>query len=466
MLRKTRIALACIFLLGITLLFAGIGAHWWGWMAKLQFLPSMIALNFAVLAGILVFTFVFGRLYCSVICPLGVFQDLALRIRQAVSKKLPGRPVKKFSYSPEHKWIRREVLLVFAALLFFTDSQVIIALIAPYSAYGRMVRSIIGLGTGNATLALTAVGLVTLVVIVTLSVLYGRIWCNTICPVGTVLSWFSRFALFQPTIDKSKCVGCHACEKKCKASCINSAEQKIDLNRCIDCFDCIESCKTGAISYRFAYGRKEKAVEAAEPDKGRRNFIVTGAALIGGATVAKAQEKKVDGGLADVMPKTAVERETRLVPPGAGSVKNFYDHCTACQLCVSACPNKVLRPSTDLGHLLQPQMGYENGFCRPECVECSNVCPAGAIRPVSRDEKTMIHIGLACVDSELCTACGKCRAICPTGAIMLVKDEASGKRIAAVAEEQCIGCGKCEFLCPVRPVSAIKVNGLTEHRNG
>ena len=168
--------------------------------------------------------------------------------------------------------------------------------------------------------------------------------------------------------------------------------------------------------------------------------------------------------------KTAIEREPRLVPPGAKSVKNFYDRCTACQLCVAACPNGVLRPSTDLEHLLQPQMGYENGFCRPECTACSDVCPAGAILPVKRDAKTLIHIGTATVNAELCLAakgeagCGKCASEGPTGAILMIS--LGNSRRPVIAEEECIGCGKCEYLCPSRPVSAITVMGLEKHRNG
>lgn len=206
----------------------------------------------------------------------------------------------------------------------------------------------------------------------------------------------------------------------------------------------------------------------------RRKFIVT-AAAVGTAAIAGAQEErpaiKVDGGLAPLQSKIRPDRAERIVPPGSFGVKNFYGHCTGCQLCVAACPNNVLKPSTDLEHLLKPQMGYADGWCRPECTACSGVCPAGAIRPVSREEKTAIKIGTAKVNPELCLAakgeenCGNCAAHCPTGALKLVKDEASGHRRPVVCEEQCIGCGACEFLCPVRPLSAITVDGLSTHQN-
>ena len=170
-----------------------------------------------------------------------------------------------------------------------------------------------------------------------------------------------------------------------------------------------------------------------------------------------------------MLPKEAPERGTRLVPPGAGSVQSFYDHCTACQLCVSACPNGVLRPSSDLGHFLQPQMGYENGFCRPECHACSDICPAGAIRPLKPGQKQTVQIGLAHVNLELCFAakgeatCGNCAHHCPSGAIRMVTVEGCTYPVPTVAETQCIGCGACEFLCPSRPISAITVRGNSVH---
>lgn len=461
MLRKTRIILASVFLIGITLLLVGIGQQWWGWMAKLQFLPSCLALNTAVIVGITVLTLLFGRIYCSVICPLGVFQDFVIWLRRKLGKK-------KFTFNKEHKIARYIVLALFVAAI-VAGIQVFVALIAPYSAYGRIVGGIVGLTKGTAAPILLITAGVTLVAIFLCAWFWGRAYCNTVCPVGTVLSLFSRFSLFRIKIDESKCVSCGKCGKECKASCIDSANRSIDYSRCVDCFDCIKNCKTGAIKFGFAYGKKAAApADEDKADAGRRQFILTTALLGGAAISASAQEKHLDGGLADVTPKENPERAERLVPFGAQSVESFYDHCTACQLCVSACPNGVLRPSTDLKHLLQPQMGYENGYCRPECTACSQVCPSGAILPITKEEKLVTHIGLAQVNLELCLAakgeatCGNCSRHCPTGAIRMVRS--NGRRmVPVVSEEVCIGCGACENLCPSRPISAITVNGLSVH---
>lgn len=466
MLRKIRIAAAALFFAGITLLFVGIGHQWWGWMAKLQFLPSCMALNFAAIAFVLLLTLVFGRIYCSVICPMGVFQDLVIRVRKLLSPK--GRKPKRH-FVKEPRIVRYGVLaLVIVTALTF--SQLLLTVLAPYSAYGRMVRSIVGLSRGESLApALLITAAATLVVICVCAWIWGRGWCNTVCPVGSVLGLVSRFSLFKVSIDQSQCVSCRKCEKGCKSSCIDIDTHTIDHSRCVDCFDCLDSCPKGGIKFRFSLPRKAKTGPVTESvDKGRRAFMAT-TALVGSSLALGAQNKRLDGGLADVIDKTSPERAERLVPFGAESVKDFYDRCTACQLCVSNCPNGVLRPSTDIGHFLQPQMGYEKGWCRPECTTCSQVCPAGAIRPLKAEEKLTHKIGTAKVNLSLCLAakdeagCGNCSRHCPVGAVRMVKTDGYHRSIPVVAEAQCIGCGACEYLCPARPISAITVDGISVH---
>ena len=495
MLRKIRIILASVFFIGVTLLFldfTGAAHAWLGWMAKVQFLPAVLALNFGVVAILLVLTLLFGRVYCSVICRLGVMQDIISWIHGKTKKKNRFR----FSYSPAINWLRYGVLALFIVAL-VAGLHSLVALVAPYSAYGRIASNLLApvyqLGNNffawiaeragsyafystevwirsGATFAVAAA---TFAVVAVLAWKHGRTWCNTICPVGSVLGLFSRFSVFAPVIDTEKCRNCGLCGKQCKSSCINMKEHEIDYSRCVACMDCIETCKEGAIHYACRYGKKGSPSPAqGNVDKSKRAFLVS-SAIATTAVAAKAQEMKVDGGLAEIERATKPERQTRIVPAGSLSLKNFADHCTACQLCVSVCPNQVLRPSTSLMTLMQPEMSYERGYCRPECTKCSDVCPAGAIRPISVEEKSSTQIGHAVVCLDNCVvntdevSCCNCARHCPAGAISMVRknpDDPKSLRIPVVNEERCIGCGACENLCPARPFTAIHVEGHEVHK--
>ena len=464
MLRKIRITLAAIvFILCAALFLDGSGtvSSWFGWLAKIQFLPALLALNLAVVIVLIVLTLIFGRAYCSVICPLGIMQDGISHI----SSMRKGKKA-RFRWSPEVKWLRYSVLALFIIALVAGLTSVA-ALLAPYSAFGRIATSLV-----RPALPTAIIAGVTLLVVGVLAWIGGRTYCNTLCPVGTVLSFFSRFSLLRPVIDADKCRDCHACEHKCKASCINIDNHKIDYSRCVDCFNCLDSCRFGALKYRTAWNRKACGASGTAQDNAGRRAFISSSVIAATAIALKAQEKKVDGGYAAVTAKKAPERTNPIVPFGAVSLKHFHQHCTGCQLCVSQCPNDVLSPSTSLERLMQPEMSYENGWCRPECTKCSEVCPAGAILEITPEEKTAIHVGTASVDLDLCVVnrdnvnCGNCARHCPAGAIKMVMknpDDENSLRIPTVLEDRCIGCGACEFLCPSRPYSAIHVNGRIDH---
>ena len=495
MLRRIRLIVALVFFILITLLFldfTGTLHAWFGWLAKMQFLPAVLALNVGVILFWVVLTLVFGRVYCSVICPLGVFQD--------VVSWFSGRRKKKkyrFSYSPAVSWLRYGMLGVFIIAMIAGIGSVV-ALLAPYSSYGRIVSNLFApvYQWGNNVLAYFAersdsyafyetsvwlkslptfiIAAGTFVVLVVLAWRNGRTYCNTICPVGTVLGFFSRYSLFRPEIDAEKCTNCSLCSRKCKAACINYKDHRIDYSRCVTCMDCIDSCKHGAISYKYRFGKKEikETSETGNTNNARRSFL-TGMGLVLVSSAVKAQEKKVDGGLAVILDKKVPARTTPLVPPGAKGLRNMRTRCTGCQLCVSVCPNQVLRPSTKLETLMQPEMSYERGYCRPECTKCSEVCPAGAILKLTPADKSATQIGHAvwveknCVPLRDKVECGNCARHCPTGAITMVPsdaDDADSLKIPVVNVERCIGCGACENLCPARPFSAIYVEGHEQHR--
>ena len=493
MLRKIRTILAAVFIVLITLLFldfTGTLHHWLGWMAKIQFLPAVMALNVVVVVALIALTLVFGRIYCSVICPLGVFQDILARFH---------RKKNKYSFSKEVTWLRYPVLAVFV-IAAVAGVGSLFQLLAPYSAYGRIATMIFQpiWKAGNNLLAMVAehyesyafysidtwmrslsvfvIAAVTLVVLFVLAWRGGRTYCNTICPVGTVLSFFARFSWMKIRFDEDKCKNCSLCSKNCKAACIDYKTHTVDYSRCVVCGNCIESCKFGALKYAHGVNEPNKAHEANKThgtnDPSRRSFLLA-SAMVSTAALAQKKEKLMDGGLADIEDKVSPERQTPLTPPGSLSFQNLATRCTGCQLCVSECPNQVLRPSSDLMHLMQPTMSYEHGYCRPECTRCSEVCPAGAIKPIDEDEKTSIQIGHAVWIKKNCVVltdeveCGNCARHCPSGAIEMVQLDENNEEsplVPAINEAACIGCGACEFVCPSRPFSAIYVEGHEVHK--
>ena len=472
MLRRIRIILAAAFFAVLTLLLLGlVPTGFSAWIAKLQFVPALMAANLAVVLGLVLLTFLFGRIYCSVICPLGVFQDIVARL----GRLFRGKKGKPYGWSRGIAWLRYTFLALFVAAM-LAGVQAVVAVLDPYSSYGRIVTQIFSPGRMAVTSAVFIVAAASLVLVAALAWKGGRTYCNSVCPVGSALGLVSRFALFRPVIDKAKCKSCHLCEKRCKASCISIDEKKIDLSRCVDCFDCLDSCRFGALHYRFVPGFRSGASctggeKKQSPDSSRRAFLAAGAAFVG-AGALKAQSSMVDGGYAAITAKQIPPKTTPLTPFGSKSVKDFYNRCTACQLCVAACPNRVLRPSSDLEHFMQPEMAYERGYCRPECTKCSEVCPSGAIVALKAEQKLHFKIGTASVNRELCVvetqglSCGNCARHCPAGAILMVPVNEGDKDSLlrpTVVEAQCIGCGACENLCPSRPISAITVDGIREH---
>ena len=499
MLRKIRIALAAVMFIGITLLFldfTGTMHHWVSWMPKLQFLEAVLAINVVVIVALLVLTLVFGRIYCSVICPLGIMQDIFGWFGKKAKKN-------RYTYSKQKHALR----IIFFGIMLISlvlGGGTIVQLLAPYSAFGRICTNLLQpvYMAGNNVLAAIAehydsyafyhtnvwlralpsliIAIITLVILAVLAWRNGRTYCNTICPVGTVLSVFAKFSWLKIHFDADKCKNCSMCSKNCKAACIDYKTHTVDPLRCVVCGDCIESCKFGALSYSHRALPKEKEPKGADAshasegteDTSRRSFLLS-SALLATAAIAQNKDKIMDGGLAEIEDKVAPERQTPITPPGSQSKANFEQRCTGCQLCISECPNEVLRPSSDLWHLMQPVMSYERGYCRPECNRCSEVCPAGAIKPLAHELKASTQIGHAvwikknCIPLTDGVECGNCARHCPVGAIEMVPSDPEDEEspyVPAVNEARCIGCGACEYLCPARPFSAIYVEGHEQHK--
>lgn len=503
-LKFLRIVAAILSIVAITLVFIDVT----GWCASklsfltnLQLIPALLSFNILIIALLAVLTLIFGRLYCSVICPLGVTQDVIAWLRRRFAKRTK-RKVGIYRFKAENKVTRYAILILFLGLVvagLFT-SMSFAGLLDPYSAYGRIVSQTIApawrscaatygehlAATGNyvfdaapptagyLSIPIAIVAAVSFVTIFIFAALTGRGYCNTICPAGTILGFLSRYSLLRPVIDIQKCNKCGTCGRHCKSQCIDTKTHSIDYSRCVVCMNCINSCKQSAISYR-RNNKANKAITTETIDGSRRNFLM-GTAIVAGTAAASATEKIVDGGFSALKSKQSHKTGTLVIPPGARSLRHFRGHCTACQLCISQCPSHILQPGTEFDGFMQPKMIFTNGFCRPECTRCSNVCPAGAITPIDVATKSSIKIGTAHIDANICISaangesCGNCSRHCPVNAISMVETE-SGTMRPVVNENACIGCGACEYHCPVGIVAqfesdtaAIYVEGLKQHQ--
>ena len=509
MLKKIRVLLAVFFMASITLLFldyTGSVHAYIGWSARVQLVPAILAVNAAVFIGLILITALFGRLYCSTICPLGLFQD-------AVSRIAGIRKKNRFSYRPPRRAaaVLRFALLGIFALAVIVPVSAIPVLLEPYSAYGRIASEIFGplYQLGNNVLAwlaeraesyafysvdvwlrsmgVFAAAVLTVLVVGIFAWRSGRGYCNSVCPVGAFLGFLAQYSLVKLRIDKEKCTACGACARVCKAACIDTSGKEIDYLRCVACFNCMGSCPQKALTYstpaimKGAHTMKtsephlrEKA-DALPKDGAARRGILAGIAFftLGFVTRAAARVYEFDGGLAPLQKKKAPLRASPILPPGADTLRNFQKSCTGCQLCVSVCQNQVLRSSIGAPLFMQPSLSFERGYCRPECVRCSGVCPNGALRPVTPAEKSATQIGYAvwikdnCVVNTDNVACDLCERKCPTGAITRIPQRAgdpSSPKIPMIDTNRCIGCGACENLCPARPYSALYVEGIDTHR--
>jgi ferredoxin len=424
-------------------------------IASYQFFPSLIKVihtGTVTISVILIpiVTILFGRIYCSTICPLGTLQDSSSWLNRN----------KKYTYRKQNLFFRFAIPLI-SIILFFFSIPLIIIFIEPYSIVSRAANFFL-VSFGNRVnievpfLILLVSGII-LSLILTLSFFKGRLYCNSICPVGAVLSIFSRIPLFFSfRIDKSKCKSCGKCEKNCKAECIDLKNKTIHSSKCVMCFNCLSICKNNAVKYSANGFEKEKEKE--KYNYSRRNFLSLGTISLLTYPVSKLFPQK-----SKIIPVT---------PPGSTGLKHFTESCTACQLCVTQCPTGVLRPSFfeyGLTGIMQPHLDFNYNSCDYNCVVCLKACPNGAINPLPLSDKRMISIGNAKIDKNICvvykneTACAACDEMCPTGATHMI-DYKNGLPAPTVNTNMCIGCGACEHACPTKPKKAIIVESFAEHK--
>jgi ferredoxin len=462
-------------------------------LLNLQFVPSLMrlldtaAFSAAGFAGILVLTIFCGRVYCSTVCPLGTFQDLVGYAARMHKRR------RSFSYTPPQNGLRY-ALLVIVTLLLLAGNSLPLNLLDPYSGFGRILANLVrpvvlvanNLGAGvlehfglytisrkqGAVMsgAAVAVSLALLLVTGFLAARCGRLYCNTVCPVGTLLGLVSQIALAGIRVAREKCTGCRRCEQACKAGCIDLAAMTVDSSRCVACYNCLTVCADGAmhLGNRWRLGHA-----SAGPDRGRRDFLYcSGLYLLGLTGLAEPPRRIVQA-----KPTTIPEAVTCPVsPPGSLNIARFTSICTACHLCVGSCPSRVLVSSLlefGLSGIMLPRLNFRAAHCNYECTICMDICPTGALVPLTIEEKKLTQTGTSRFIKENCvvftdnTACGACSEHCPTKAVSMVPYQNPLNKpllIPEVNNDYCVGCGGCEHACPTKPYKAIYVDGHPVHK--
>lgn len=476
-------------------------------LAHIQLVPAIMNGMIGIVLLWIIVTLLFGRVYCSVICPLGILQDVIGRFKKWFYRARKQKKKLRTKYERPRNIVRYSLLGV-GTLGLLTGWTALILWLDPYSNFGRIavaafkpvVVGINNLLSGILTrfgvysvyhyeilhlnTFLAVFGVALLVALVILVWRKERIWCNTICPVGTFLGVISRYSLFRVSIDENKCNHCKNCTSDCKSRCIDDTQFRVDTSRCVACYNCLDKCKRDAIHYRPTGWSKKKSAAPVETvviveeeinieikaqketettlnpfQLSRRRFLQGSALTLAALPLAAYAAKEAP----------SYEKRSRYpLPPGAAP--DFHKKCTGCQLCVTQCPMQVLRPAFlehGLLSMMQPMLYFHpHAYCNYDCVVCGEVCPNGAILPLTVEEKRLRQMGEVHFVEDQCIVktedqdCGACAEHCPTQAVHMVPYH-NGLTIPSIDPSICVGCGACESICPVRPL-AIFVEGFTD----
>jgi len=469
-------------------------------IASRALLPLLVLAGISVLLTVLV-----GRAFCGWVCPFGTTLDILdwLFLRRRVRSKAPAGRLRKVKYLLLAAVLVLAVLGVQAAGWFDPLSMAtrtygtVLFPIADRMLEGSLdvLARLPGLGTvfgpaydffhdmevryvfrGN-VFRLSFLFLFVLGLIFALQLYQKRFWCRALCPLGALLGLVSRWRLLGLQVTEA-CTDCGLCEKVCPVGAIEG--HKVSPQECIQCYNCVAVCRAEAIRARLGAPAKKEEVFPVLP--GRRQFVKS--AVVGVL-------------LAPLFKLNLVRRRDRgrvLRPPGALAEDEFLARCVRCGECMKVCPNNALHPAlleAGAEALWTPRVIPRVGYCQVPCAPlsdehtnlCGRVCPTGAIRKLTYQERLATRMGTAYFDRSKCipyvehTNCGKCEEHCPTKVIQFrrtevqlgppVKEgvprgEAKPREVDLPYVEQalCIGCGQCENVCPLEGQAGIRVGPL------
>ncbi len=421
---KTRLIIAGVVMLMTILAFFGIyplkimNLQYGALLQRIIVDFSVIAI--ALFALITVFTLIFGRFYCSMLCPFGILQELTnliyLKLRP---KKLPNieyikpKPIKYFISA---------LSLGFLA----GGSALLIRYIDPYTMFGSFISR-------------TLYGTIFTIVVLALVFYKNRFFCTSICPVGAFLGILSKFSLFKIHINDN-CVQCGMCARYCPSKCIDKENKDVKNENCVKCLKCTSVCPKGAIKYGFK-------IQKPKFNSLRRKSLIS-IGVLGIFAGAYAMGVKLSKELYSKIKNV-------ILPPGAKNPQTMANKCLNCNLCINNCPNGILVKADSEFPVVHVDYSKGKHFCHYNCNKCSQACPSGAINKISLEEKQNLRIAMASIN-ESCICCLKCVKICPKGAIE-IKDG-----IAKADGTKCIGCGVCASVCPMGAVGIHTIVKQTE----
>jgi len=438
------------------------------WVLPVLFLWSL---------AVVLLTLVFGRVFCGWLCPVGTLHHLI---------SWAAGPLHKRDRMDRNRWrphFRLKYLLLTALLVTSLFGSLQIGLLDPLSL---ALRSLAGglVPAGQAALAPHSspprlVQWAWLTGTVFLALLAVNVWiprwfCRALCPLGALLGWISRAAIFRIEVDRSGCTDCRLCAVDCQGADEPFGDHRV--SECHVCLNCVGVCPEVSIRYRaFA----PTAAPAGGVDLSRRQILGSALAGLGAVPLLRAS-----GAPPAALPAEAIR------PPGALPEEEFLARCVRCGACGNACPTGAIQPSVGeagIEALWTPVVVPRRGWCEPSCTLCGRVCPSGAIAPLSAEEKGWtrpegygVRIGTAFLDRGRClpwgmaTPCIVCEEVCPTTPKAVRLEEASapdprGRTVRlqrpSVDPAACVGCGLCEAKCPVADRAAIRISRAGESRS-